>query len=578
MTAEHIFTTLPIGKQALIIKEFSELFNSNKRGYGLGEFEGARFNEDKNKWIPGSVRWTWGTAGEEEWRAHLAGKRLLGLGVLCDDNMVWYACLDIDQYEIDYQDEMAKIKRSSLPLVVFRTKSGGLRVTLFFEEAIESELVIPRMKKISSLLGYAGCEIFPKQIKLDVANGDCPSWIYMPYGGTGARYIGGDEVSPPMFPEQGCMNEAGNLMDITEFIPYAKDRRVSKKQFMELFAGEEKAKTNGKSNGRKHPKGSWVQEESAEVTINTMFCDGPPCMWTIAHNRCHDFQNNFLLDVATFLKQKYSENWEKALEWVNYNVLQPVGDREKLNGIIKRTQGHKYDYMCQQEPICSHCNPHACRRMPWGVGQNGKGADHLELGVTIILTEPNLYIVNLGEKRVMFNPEDLIRQDKYQLKCAEYSVPVPHRKKPDEWIDLVNRSLETATRVQPSHAIRSHASHFDMLMVFLNVHIPNFLRYGEKPDDMARARIDERRVYFKDHRLLTWAKRDGGVKYEIEMRRFIHDKCDYHDKKTSGGRWWRCTYSISFDMLDEDAVEKWLSIAKEEDDGRQAEPSRDIVE
>jgi hypothetical protein len=381
----------------------------------------------------------------------------------------------------------------------------------------------------------------------------------MPYGGTGARYIGGDEVSPPIFPEQGCMNEAGNLMDITEFIPYAKDRRVSKNSFLGLFNGEDTEKKNGKKNGGKHPKGSWVEENTPELTITTMFCDGPPCMYTIARNRCHNMQNNFLFDVSLFLRRKYSENWEKALEWVNYNVLQPVGDREKLNSLIKRKP--EKEYMCHQEPICSHCNPYACRRMPYGVGKgNGNVVDHLELGLTIIETEPNLYIVNLGNNRVLFNPEDLIKQDKYQLKCAEYSVPVPHRQKPDEWIDLINRSIEAATRVQPSHAIRSHASQLDMLMMFFSVHIPNFLRYGERTDDQARVRIEERRVYFKEKKIMTWAKREGGVKYETDMRRFIDSKCDYQKQEGTGGRWWRYTYSISFDALDEDEVEKWLSM------------------
>jgi hypothetical protein len=210
--------------------------------------------------------------------------------------------------------------------------------------------------------------------------------------------------------------------------------------------------------------------------------------------------------------------------------------------------------------------------MPCGVGKgNGNVVDHLELGLTILLTEPNLFIVNLGDNRVLFNPEDLIKQDRYQLKCAEYSVPVPHRKKPDEWIDLINKSIEAATRVPPSHAIRSHASQLDLLIALFNIQVPNFLRYGERPEDMARVKIEERRVYFKDKTIMMWARRDGGMKFETEMRKFIDSKCEYHDKKTTLGRWWRCTYSISFDLLDEDVVEKWLNMAHEEQEASHAE-------
>jgi hypothetical protein len=558
MTTDNTFTTLSSGRQALIINDFIDLFKSNQRGYGIGEFEGARFDEDKNKWYPGGVRWVWGKTEEQQWHDHLSGVRLLGQGVLCDDNMVWYSCLDIDSYDIDYTDEMAKIKRNSLPLVVFRTKSGGLRVTIFFSEPIEADLVIPKMKRMASLLGYAGCEVFPKQTKLDVANGDCPSWIYMPYGGQGNSPEG-----TALFPEQGCMNEGGNLMMMEEFISYAKDRRVSKNSFLGLFNGEDKEKTNGRTNGKRHRQGAWVQEESAELTITTMFWNGPPCMWTIAHNRCHDYQNNFLLDVATFLKKKYTENWDKALEWVNYNVLQPVGDRERLNSIIKRTQGHDYEYMCKTEPICSHCNPYACRNQEWGVGK-GKGGDHFDLGATIIESEPHRFIINIGDKRVMFTAEELIRHDRYKTKCLEYNATIPAAAmKRADWENFLNKSLETATRVKPTHVIRSNADELDILMQFFKVYIPTFLRIGEKEDDKVRIKVDEKRVYFKEQRLLDWC-RQTSWKLVSSMRLFIDNKCEHHGQGPGGFRgWWRSTYSISFDLLDEDVVEKWLNMVQE---------------
>jgi hypothetical protein len=569
MTSTGLYNTYQPGKQAQIIQDLMDLFRSNSRGYGVGEFQGARFDEDKNKWVPGHIQWKWGETSEQEWRDHLTGVRLLGQGVLCDDNKVWYSCLDIDSYDIDYNEEMNKIKRSGLPLVVFRTKSGGLRVTLFFREPIEADLCIPRMRRVASLLGYAGCEIFPKQLKLDASNGDCPSWIFMPYGGSGANIAGNG--SPAMFPEQGCMNDNGGLMDLAEGIAYAMQKRLSQSEFVELFTAEESAKANGKANGRKHPRGSWVEEDSYETTINTMFCDGPPCLWTISHQGSHDMQNNFLVNVSTFLKRKYPENWEKALEWVNYNVLKPVGDREKLNSIVKRGHGQDYEYMCQQEPICSHCNPHACRRMPFGVGTgaNGMVIDYHELALTIIDREPRIYFVSLGDngKRIQCIFDELWHQNKFQVKCGDYGVPAPPTMKRIDWENIVRRNIEDATIVQPTQALRTSALEYEILTAFFSIHVPTFMRIGEKGnDDAVRVRVDEQRVYFKWKNLSRFIMRSFSGAEIMLMRKFVDDKknCNYQQQEPGFRDWWRFTYSISFDKLDEEDMEKWLAAGTED--------------
>lgn len=547
MTSDDNHSTSANGTQAKIINDLMDLFHSNSRGYGLGEFQGAKFNEDKSKWVPGGVRWVWGETTPDQWSDHLTGVRLLGQGVLCDDNRVWYACLDVDIYEIDYADEMAKIKRSGLPLVVFRTKSGGLRVTIFFSEAIDADLVIPRMRKVSSTLGYAGCEIFPKQTKLDVENGDCPSWIYMPYAGTNG-----------VIPEQGCMTEAGNLMQVEECISYAMSMRLTQAQFMDMFAAEDAAKANGKANGKKHPRGFWVEEDTYEKTINAMLWDGPVCLLIIAKNRCRDMQNNYLVDFATFAKKKYPENWEKPLEYANYNILQPVGDREKLNSIIKRFQGHDYNYMCDQEPICSHCHSHACRQQRYGVGPNG-GPDDSELGLTRVDRVPSIYFGNAGDKRIQFAYSDFLTQNKYRERHLEYGAPLPPKMKNDDYEIFMRRMFENMTVVQPTSVMRTNAAEIALLTRWFYTRIPMFMRVGEKGnDDPVRVKVRERQIYFKEWALELFLSSLNRPDADA-IRTFVENKCEYHGKD-DGGHWWRCTYSIPLDTFNEEVVNKWLNV------------------
>ena len=59
-----------------------------------------------------------------------------------------------------------KIIEKKLPLVVCRSKSGGAHVFLFIKNWIEAKVLQDTLTSISASLGYAGSEIFPKQVKL----------------------------------------------------------------------------------------------------------------------------------------------------------------------------------------------------------------------------------------------------------------------------------------------------------------------------------------------------------------------------------------------------------------------------
>ena len=544
------FATFSPEKQASILHDFMDLFRGNSRGYGVGEFIGAKQRETDNKWTPGHVRWTWGPPGDDQYLGHLRGDFLTGIGVLCDDGNVWFTCLDVDDYDIDYHDVMNKIQRLALPIVVFRTKSGGLRIALFFSEPVEAKDVLSRMKRLAGVLGYSGSEIFPKQVSLDVKNGDCPSWIFLPYGGTG-----------DIFPEQGAMNDSGNLMDIPEAIRHCQRQRLTQKQFLELFAEEDRAKANGKANGNKHPKGTWMQEDTVEKTIDTMFWGGPPCLWTIVHTKYQHFQNNFLLNCAVFLKKKYPENWDKPLEWVNFNILQPTGNMQKLAEIIKSVKGHDYTFKCNDEPIVSFCFSDACRKQLFGVGDNS-GVEGLELGMTVVNCIPRIYYVNAGngDGRMMLEGKDIATYHKYKEKCLENGVKFPlNFTKSAEWDKLITKAMENATIVEPLSIQRTNVNEIELLSTWFSRVIPPWVKKGVVDDktDYIRIKEVERRIYFKWERLADFLRRIYNERDAERMRIFVANQCEEH--KEGRGHWWRHTWSISFDKFDEEAISRWLN-------------------
>jgi hypothetical protein len=560
MLSSDIFSTYPQQKQAESITKLADLFKSNERAHGVGEVKGSKFNEDKNKWIPANIRLEKTKASEADWYAHLTGERFLGLGPILDDNTVWYATLDVDKlpnnqnYEIDYIEEMGKITRSGFPLVVFKTKSGGLRPTLFFSEPIEADVVISRMKQISAKLGYAGCEIFPKQAKLDVANGDFASWIFMPYG-----------PEADMFPEQCCLNESGNSMELYDAVIYMEKMKIDRTKFLGLFKDEEVAKANGHANGKRKPQGRWSQDDTHELTFKTTFSGGPICLWAIAHMRCRANQNNFLLSCAVFLKKKYPDNWEEPFTWVNLSVLDPPGNMDKFHEMVKRLKKQDYEYGCNDEPMHSHCNAGACRRMPFGVGQGKGGIDHHELGMTIVNRIPNIFIVNLGEGRMILDAHTLLNLQKYKERCLEHGVSFPNSMKKDEWENIVRKNREGATIVEPSELLRTNDDEWMALEKYISGQVKTGVRtrgdeyLNGRWGDYVRVKVDTGKFYFKWNSLRTFCERS----LQLNQTR-IHDLQLFLDKEAeiiSRDRmrdWFRSSMSMRFGQFDPDKVNEWL--------------------
>src|SRR5215471_11264350 len=501
MPSNDIFSTYGASKQAEIITKLMELFRGNERFHGYGDIKGANKDEETGKW-----KFKEGTAGyrhrkltEDDWRAHLSGERFIGISPIQDDNTVWFTCIDVDKtednvnYDFDYAQEMWKIKNSKLPLVVFRTKSGGLRVTLFFSEPIEAELAVRRMKQIAAQLGYAGQEIFPKQVKVE--KDGYPNWIFIPYGPTANK-----------FPDQCCMNESGNAMELYESVIHAMKKRITFDIFKGLFVEDFKAKANGRANGKKHPKGMfvWPENESYEDTVKTVFWDGPICLWHISLEKCPaGDQHYFLFNCGLFFMRKYPGDWEKVLEWVNYNVLRPTGDGEKLKEMIKDLkskqdrQDRAYEYTCKNPPICNRCHAHACKQRPYGVGA-GNGIDHQDLGLTITKRgSETIFTINVGSERVPMSAAEFKNVEKYREKCLAYATVLPPSFKKAEWERVIQVAIENAMVVEPPTILQKNAGELEMLVRFFDSHIPALVRSGRENDGAVAIREDEHRIYFK---------------------------------------------------------------------------------
>ncbi len=113
--------------------------------------------------------------------AHLKGEHGVGSIPINDQNMCKFGALDIDTYPVDHAAILKKCRRFKLPLVVCRSKSGGAHLFLFMQDWISATDMRDHLTEFAAVLGYGGCEVFPKQSKILAERGDVGNFINLPY-------------------------------------------------------------------------------------------------------------------------------------------------------------------------------------------------------------------------------------------------------------------------------------------------------------------------------------------------------------------------------------------------------------
>ena len=184
-----------------MIERFKNIFEGLDRAHGVtlvGESNG-----DGNK-IKGKSFVKREPVTDDLWQKHLDGKDSLGVIPINDDNKCKWGCIDIDSYAgFDHKKLINKIDKLNLPLLVFRSKSGGAHVFLFTTVFVEAKQMRDKLLSISAVLGYGGSEVFPKQVELK-SKDDTGNFLNLPYfnGNNTTRY---------------CFNQNAEAVNLDDF-------------------------------------------------------------------------------------------------------------------------------------------------------------------------------------------------------------------------------------------------------------------------------------------------------------------------------------------------------------------------
>jgi len=362
---------------------------------------------------------------EARMQEHIDGKVGIGSIPINEQNECRWGALDIDTYPLDLVALNAEIIRRKMPLILCRSKSGGAHLFLFLKDFEPAALVREYLKEMAVVLGFSGCEIFPKQDTILAERGDVGNFINLPYfeAELTTRY---------------ALDGKGESMELDQFLDLVSTQKVSLAELNAMdFAGE-----------RRH------------------FTDGPYCLELIAaRGPITEFRNITLFAIGVYCRLKWPDDWKAHLEEYNRMLCSPALDATEMVNLMKSLEKKDYFYQCEVCPLKDHCDKSICKTRPYGVGNSAPDAPNLG-GLTILLSEPRLYFMDVDGQRLQLMVEELQNPMLWQRACMNQLNIMPPVPKPSTWQPVVNKLMSESVRIEVPEELTVRGQFNELLRTF----------------------------------------------------------------------------------------------------------------
>ena len=506
-------------------ERFATLFRGLERAYGslqIGDKD-ARTQKQKGQYLFVKEPRTTAT-----FDAHLAGKQSIGVVPINEDNLCVWGAIDIDQYPLDHVALIRRVEKLELPLVVCRSKSAGAHVFLFLKDFVEAEALQLKLKEIAAELGYGGCEIFPKQIKLVVERGDNGNFLNLPY-----------------FDQEGGLRYAlksdGSAATLEEFLKYAEESAIDVADLDTLLTQEAPA-------------------------VDDRLKDGPPCLQALLRQGFPEgTRNNGLFNLGVYLRKAYPDDWETRILDYNQTIMSPPLDLKEVNVVADQIGKKDYQYKCADQPICSFCNKDLCRSRKHGVG--GGANTPTVANLRKYGNEPPLWFLDVNGSPVELDTEGLQKQARFQILCMEQINFMPRTVARAAWEALMNgllsQMISTEGAVISTSDDTSLRGQFNDLLEEFSTHMQS--AQDKEEILLRRPWTDEKtkRTYFRLKDFESYLKRHKFFEYKSnKVAQRIRDMGGAHEQFRIKGRTIRCWSIPAFEKVSVDFATKF---ADEED-------------
>lgn len=342
---------------------------------------------------------------------HLDGDFGVGVCPVNAEGKCYFGVLDIDYYQPKIKRMLRFIRDYQLPLIPFRSKSGGLHVYLFVKRAVSAKAMRETLNQIQyyfsleALYGKGKVEIFPKQ---DRAEGF------------------GSSVTLPYFnceePYTYMLDLEGNPIPFKEALLYIQHHQSSLEDVKESLAK--------------------LPYEDAPLCIQRILIAG-------AVGAEDTGRNNFLFSFAVYAKKKYGNDFEDYVKATNDTFEVPLED-SVVQQICTSVKENEYLYKCKDIPCNGFCNKSICKTREYGLGREKGHFTNVDFSGNIYRynAEEPYYVWQLrlvGQenwKEVVFkNEADILEQFNFAKLCVRYLNHAPMKVSQNDWYGILNTIL-----------------------------------------------------------------------------------------------------------------------------------------
>jgi hypothetical protein len=404
------------------VKKFKSIFYGLDRAYGQYKSDGQLVNGKAS----GKAFILKKPVTDQLWIDHIEGKDpSLGIIPIRDNSTCTWGCIDIDTYPLDHKKILRKIRDLDLPLVMCRSKSGGAHVFIFLKEPVQAKLIRDKLQEWAGELGYANCEIFPKQIEIQADRGDTGNFLNLPYHG-------GDDSMRHGFSDDGSASSLDNFFSLY-------DRYCTSEKDLKEFKVKRKN----------------------DIELN----DGPPCLSTLMSQGIPPGgRDNTLYQYAVYAKKKWPDDWSAKIEEFNYKYMETPLSAQQVLKTIKQHEKKDYQYKCKDQPMCAVCSLNICKGKQYGVGNT---FEHQVSDLTKYESDESTWFLNIDGRRLKLSTDQLYDQHKFRRACMNEINVMPNMMRPNDWDSRLQSLLDNVEVIQMPHEITKTGRFESLLERFL---------------------------------------------------------------------------------------------------------------
>ena len=353
--------------------------------------------------------------------SHLNGEFGVGICPVNTEGKCNFGVIDIDVYKGKIRKMLDVIREYQLPLLPFRSKSGGLHCYLFLSKSNSAKSirdVLSQVIKIFSLdkmYGEQKVEIFPKQDKI-TAEG-MGSAITLPYFNAEEPYT--------------------YLLDLDgNEVPFEEALNQIQKRFTTI-------------------------ETVREALENLPYNDAPPCLQRILLSGLvggeDTGRNNFLFSFALYASKKYGlEGFASYVRELNNSFECPI-EESAVESTIASIKSKEYSYRCKDIPCNGFCDKSLCKKREFGLGREKGHFSDIEYGQLLRYKTAEPYYVwqlklqgSEGDfKSIVFRDEgELLDQKNFAKVCVRFLNFAPRQVQTNDWFGTLNKYLASVKDVE----------------------------------------------------------------------------------------------------------------------------------